>query len=204
MDELPVPPPPAPAAPPPSGGSYRAWGALMLLAALAWSSATVFQSRALAAGCLVWAAASFAAFWARRRGMAAVPVLLFLGGLGGCGAIGFSAAASSGFPLAGKLGRQTVGNLGTIRSALSIYYGDLEGSYPESLAPLTAGDKYLTVIPRAEVPGLHRASDAVTFGREPDDGGGWLYNNAVADANYGTVLVNCTHTDPRGKVWSSY
>lgn len=204
VDELPPSPPPAPPVAPPSGSSYGAWGAFMLLAALAGSSATFFESRYVAAGCLVWAAASFGARWTQRRGMAAVSVVLFLGGLGGCGTIVLGRAAFTGFPLAGKVGRQTVGNLGSIRSALSVYYGDLEGAYPESLAPLTVDGKYLTAIPRAQVPGAHYATDAVASGREPDDAGGWLYNNVVGDANYGNILVNCTHTDFNGKAWNSY
>jgi len=49
----------------------------------------------------------------------------------------------------------TKGNLGTIRSALSIYYGDTEGRYPEEgsgLASLTTGAKYLASLPAANLP----------------------------------------------------
>lgn len=38
-------------------------------------------------------------------------------------------------------------NLGALRSALSLYYGDLEGQYPEDITALTVGGKSLTTIP---------------------------------------------------------
>src|ERR1700747_1983586 len=47
----------------------------------------------------------------------------------------------------------TKGNLGAMRSALSIYYGDMEGLYPtDNLAILTTSNKYLTSIPIAKLP----------------------------------------------------
>lgn len=96
------------------------------------------------------------------------------------------------------------GNLGAIRSALSIYYGDLEGAYPEDLRALTVQGKYLTVVPKAKIPEHHWTTDKVHAGPAPDDAGGWHYNNVPGDANFGTVLFNCTHTDVKGSVWTSY
>src|SRR3989338_1227249 len=52
------------------------------------------------------------------------------------------------------------GNLGALRSAMSIYYGDMEGQYPSNITALTIGGKYLTVIPNAKAPNYH--SDAAT------------------------------------------
>src|SRR3977135_4079302 len=49
----------------------------------------------------------------------------------------------------------TKGNLGTLRSALSIYYGDTEGVYPTertSFSSLTTGGKYLQGVPQANLP----------------------------------------------------
>src|SRR5437764_14353001 len=47
----------------------------------------------------------------------------------------------------------TKGNLGTLRSALSIYYGDTEGVYPvDNLSVLTTSQKYLQGIPTAALP----------------------------------------------------
>src|SRR5213078_2584689 len=47
------------------------------------------------------------------------------------------------------------GNLGALRSAMSIYYGDMEGTYPANMTALTIGGKYLTVVPPAKAPNYH-------------------------------------------------
>ena len=98
------------------------------------------------------------------------------------------------------------GNLGAVRSALSIYYGDMEGVYPADMASLTIAGKYLTVIPNAKAPNYHADSPTVTAGALTAlaDGGGWYFVNAQTDANIGNVLVRCTHTDTKGTVWTGY
>src|SRR5476649_2568627 len=54
---------------------------------------------------------------------------------------------------------RTKANLGTIRSALSIYYGDLEGWYPiDNLATLATAGRYLQVIPNADLPKTSNSS----------------------------------------------
>lgn len=101
----------------------------------------------------------------------------------------------------------TKGNLASLRSALSIYYGDKDGIYPSSLAALTARGKhrpYLRRIPKAQMPPYHAASSAVHYGTRPNDSGGWLYDADSHDANWGLIWVNCTHTDSKASVWSSY
>ena len=96
------------------------------------------------------------------------------------------------------------GNLGAIRSALSIYYGDMEGIYPGNMAGLTAGGKYLSTIPKAKAPNYH--SDASTIEEDvvSSDASGWHYNNINGDANNGTLVVNCSHTDTKGTIWTLY
>jgi prepilin-type N-terminal cleavage/methylation domain-containing protein len=96
------------------------------------------------------------------------------------------------------------GNLGSLRSSLSIYYGDMEGVYPVQMAALTVGGKYLTVIPDAKVPDYHPDSSVEVDGLTSTDAGGWLYDNITSDANAGQVLVNATETDTKGSVWTSY
>jgi hypothetical protein len=103
----------------------------------------------------------------------------------------------------------TRGNLGAMRSALSIYYGDYDGRYPREIDALTRNGKYLRSVPTAKLWGPrntrpHPESDAVAYGIEPTDAGGWLYNNEPKDPNFGTLVVNCTHQDSRGSVWSGY
>jgi len=98
----------------------------------------------------------------------------------------------------------TKGNLGTIRSALSIYYGDIEGQYPMDLAYLTVNGKYLASVPVAKTPSYHADNSADVTQTVSNDGAGWSYNNVNSDSNFGTVMVNCTHTDTKGSVWSGY
>ena len=97
------------------------------------------------------------------------------------------------------------GNLGAIRSALSIYYGDMEGQYPANLASLTIAGKYLNPVPVAKAPNYHTDTSGVLEGvTSATDAGGWLYNNVAADPNLGSVYVNCTHTDTKGTIWTVY
>lgn len=102
------------------------------------------------------------------------------------------------------------GNLGSIRSAISIYYGSMEGQYPADLNSLTIAGKFMPEIPTAwggsetayDVP--HRPTKEVRHGSVPSDGGGWLYNNIKGNEKIGTVIIDCTHTDIKGRVWANY
>ncbi|MBI5211160.1 MAG: hypothetical protein HY927_14405 [Elusimicrobia bacterium] len=98
------------------------------------------------------------------------------------------------------------GNLGAIRSALSIYYGDMEGTYPTDLASLTIAGKYLYSIPEVhDLLPYHPDSSTIDDGEtNATDSGGWHYNNVATDANFGSVLINCTHTDRKGSFWNAY
>lgn len=104
----------------------------------------------------------------------------------------------------------TKGNLGTIRSALSIYYGDTEGFYPidATMTTLTASQKYLQSIPNANLPKTtnsvgHGSSNGIV--NTAGDGGGWYYNNGgLGNTTWGQLLVNCTHNDIKNVVWSAY
>ena len=103
-------------------------------------------------------------------------------------------------------------NLGTIRSALSIYYGDSEGWYPtDTLTSLTTGGRYLQSIPNADLPKTtnsagHTSNNTVTAGAAGSDAnGGWGYDNTgQASSTWGKVFVACTHQDLRAAIWSSY
>ena len=105
----------------------------------------------------------------------------------------------------------TKGNLGAIRSALSIYYGDMEGWYPgDTLATLTTNSKYMSNVPISKLPSVtalnpgHPDSSAVTGATGNSDAGGWVYDNTSTDVNWGRVLVACTHSDTKGSQWTSY
>ena len=100
----------------------------------------------------------------------------------------------------------TRGNLGAVRSALSIYYGDMEGVYPgEMEAGLTTNQKYIKGIPMAKVPPHHPDVNTTTHTTDTtNDAGGWSYNNVSTSNNFGSVWVHCTHTDTKSKSWSEY
>ena len=102
----------------------------------------------------------------------------------------------------------TKGNLGAIRSALSIYYGDMEGQWPSDPVSLTISGKYLQAIPPGKTPNYHADSSAVAlsnFTLGVTEAGGWIYDGvAPIDSNYGQIFVNCTHSDSKGSTWVSY
>ena len=110
---------------------------------------------------------------------------------------------------------RTKANLGTIRSALSIYYGDSEGWYPtDTMTSLTTGGRYLQSIPNADLPKTtnsagHPSANGVRPASTSDDiataGQNWVYDNTGAGTStWGRVLVNCSHQDLRALAWSTY
>ena len=97
------------------------------------------------------------------------------------------------------------GNLGALRGALKVYYGDMEGQYPVALSSLTTSSKYLAAIPKGQVEPYHPLSASINEGPSPaTDAGGWAYVNTDGDANFGSVWINCTHTDSKGSRWTEY
>jgi prepilin-type N-terminal cleavage/methylation domain-containing protein len=111
------------------------------------------------------------------------------------------------------------GNLGAVRSAVSIYYGDLEGEFPGNLhTALTANDKYLPSasgvgnfsLPKNNTgnPG-HTSSptlaanvtQAATAGTVSDAAGLYYVSGGQ---RAGEVNVSCTHLDAKNVIWSSY
>jgi prepilin-type N-terminal cleavage/methylation domain-containing protein len=101
----------------------------------------------------------------------------------------------------------TKGNLGSLRSALGIYYGDMEGQYPGNLLALTTNGKYLASIPFSRAPNYHAATQSeqiFSVSSVFSDFGGWIYDDLASDPNVGQVWINCTHTDTKGTTWSSY
>ena len=99
----------------------------------------------------------------------------------------------------------TKGNLGAVRSALSIYYGDMEGVYPSDAASLTLNGKYLRQVPPAKTPPYHGDSNAFTStSDQTGDNAGWGYNNVTTSDALGTVWVSCSHTDSKSRLWTEY
>jgi general secretion pathway protein G len=102
----------------------------------------------------------------------------------------------------------TKANLIVLRSAIRIYYSDNDGQNPSNLGILITGRKqYIASIPGTEVPPYHPESAAENDGSAataPTDAGGWAYINDDTDPNFGSLWVNCTHTDTKGTVWTNY
>ena len=108
----------------------------------------------------------------------------------------------------------TKGNLGALRGALSIYYGDMEGGYPVDLGSLASNAKYMAVLPTANVPDYHGANSlfggwhggcSPNFSSGDDfNARGWGYCATPGDPLFGTIVVNCTHTDSKGVIWTTY
>ena len=98
----------------------------------------------------------------------------------------------------------TKGNLSSMRSALTMYYGDNAGIYPsDTLASLTANNgKYMQSLPMAKTPSYHTDSNGVV--NSTSDASGWVYDNNTAHTTYGTIWVNCTHTDSHSTTWTQY
>jgi prepilin-type N-terminal cleavage/methylation domain-containing protein len=105
----------------------------------------------------------------------------------------------------------TKGGLSAVRGALHVYYGNNEGVFPTDTSALVP--QYINEIPTAKLPGTgHSDSASVTPLPTPSNtpegssGGGWAYytHTVSTSATYGWFGVNCTHTDLKGTVWSTY
>ncbi|MBI5200139.1 MAG: prepilin-type N-terminal cleavage/methylation domain-containing protein [Elusimicrobia bacterium] len=96
-----------------------------------------------------------------------------------------------------------IGQLGSLRSAISIYYADMEGQYPGALASLTQNPKLISSLAAIAPPPFHQSSAVIHNGSVANDTGGWMYDD-TGGTTFGTVWVNCTHTDSKGTAWNAY
>lgn len=114
----------------------------------------------------------------------------------------------------------TKGNLGSIRSALSLYYGD-NSFYPiapwntnSSVLTDTLVPKYISSIPQAKIGAFHPdttlvfAQNSISVGGTPDGQTGWVYDSQPPgfsiDSDWGQAWINCSHTDSKSSVWTNY
>lgn len=109
------------------------------------------------------------------------------------------------------------GSLGSLRSAVSIYYSDTEGIFPSGSAAtglatgLTTAGKYLQQVPNLSIPnaragaapGEHSNGNEVVIGIAADGGtagsAAWAYLSGD-----GHVVVRCTHNDTKSSIWSTW
>ena len=106
-----------------------------------------------------------------------------------------------------------LGNLGSLRAGSSIFYGDTEGTYPQQLADLVP--KHVPQIPVLKLKDHAATAEVAAYdasvcsGRDVDptkikDTGKWGYVSDPKAPCWGTVFVDCTHTDSKQKPWVSY
>jgi len=101
----------------------------------------------------------------------------------------------------------TKGSLGAVRSAITVYYGDMEGVYPNDNLSQGFTPKYIAAIPVAKVPPLaDNAAVAAVASTSALTGatGGWAYVNVSGDSGWGTFVVNTVGTDSKGVIWTTH
>ena len=104
------------------------------------------------------------------------------------------------------------GNLNSMRSAISIYYGDTEGTYPDLLftSVTYTFSKYLEVIPPVKAThsgigiGISESPSGTNVLHTTDEsmlvtGTGWRYNSAN-----GHIFVNSSARDSKDSAYSTY
>lgn len=91
---------------------------------------------------------------------------------------------------------RTQGNLGAIRSAMTIYYGTYDGVWPPTILALTdaaGAGPFLGSVPTVLLPsGMGHDETANEAAAKATDTGEWGYDIGDDD---GVVVVNCTHLD---------
>jgi prepilin-type N-terminal cleavage/methylation domain-containing protein len=115
----------------------------------------------------------------------------------------------------------TKGNLAALRSSLSVYYAQNEGTYPTGTGPMAIYTsnitylqtalvpKYLGKWPVCYVPPYHNKTDTVdeysTFAKlDPTCDGEWAYIGNPSDSQFGYIFVECWHTDSKGNYISGW
>ena len=100
--------------------------------------------------------------------------------------------------------------LGSLRTAIAMYYADHDGNYPSAniVAELTQDRKYLDKIPSVHIGRHPRSNNILVTDLDKDqDTGDWAYK--VDDSTdstgkvKGQIWINCTHKDSQGHVWNT-
>jgi len=93
---------------------------------------------------------------------------------------------------------RTQGNLGSVRSAMTIFYGTNDGAWPATIVALTAaalGGPFIDAVPTVLLPASMGHAEVATEDATLDHTGDWFYSAAAAD---GVVRVDCAHVEIGG------
>jgi hypothetical protein len=98
----------------------------------------------------------------------------------------------------------TKGNLGVLRSCVKTYYAKNEGVYPDTM---TGGivPEYLEELPPARIGAYNHPerSGETSATNDASLTAGWVYPDSLSD-DFGKLWVNCTHSDTKGIIISSW
>lgn len=104
-----------------------------------------------------------------------------------------------------------VKTLQALRATLQVAYAQAGGRYPKSPADLAP--KFLPALPELYLPGHARTAKVrlvdtkkydSNIAKAVDDTGGWLYFSNPDSANYGMLLLDCSHPGPDGDKFYEY
>jgi len=99
--------------------------------------------------------------------------------------------------------------LGTVRSAIAIYYAKNKGVMP-TLPQMNGGTLFADgSTPKVDIGGTISSSNVIQLATTPDTGietGGWMYDAVTTSATCGKVIINSSAADPANpsSAWSSY
>ncbi len=98
----------------------------------------------------------------------------------------------------------TKGNLGSLRSAVSIYYSEREGTFPNDLT--TSFTSYLYPVPATKATPLGNTNTVNLAATPPNAvGTGWCYiTDPTALPYQGYIFPNSTATDTKGNSFTTY
>ncbi len=103
------------------------------------------------------------------------------------------------------------GSLGSIRGATTIYYSDMEGTWPRLLSSMALANKYLDKLPDCTLPknitgfdGHPTSNTEYPAAAVSDATTGMWFWDGPANGNTGRVAINCTHMDTKNSTWSTW
>ncbi len=101
------------------------------------------------------------------------------------------------------------GNLSELRLAVDRYRNEHEGRAPDSIGAMVEA-KTIPGIPTLwrsydNIPHTHTAEAAVVTSTAATDSGRWAFVVSPSSPSLtGTIFIDCTHTDTRGRFWNEY